>query len=882
MKVQEKPESGRESSLRASRRSQRPVVLATGQDYLGYPSRMRRVRLSRVLTALTVSGLLIACGDDTVAVTATASSSTSGGESSSSSSTTEDLTTASTGGSTTVVMTSTGHGSTSGSSTSPETSTGSNGQPIAHDDAFIAIQKQVFTVGALEGLLENDADGDGDWLTVVAADGVSARGGKVDVEELGGFIYQPPPEVWGEDSFKYTIWDGKDGFATATARIMVNPSSVDLEDVAAGLGGFAINGEVAGDYSGNWVDGLGSVDGDGYEDIVIGARFSDALGVSSGSAYVVFGKAKTDPVDLSVIGAGEQLEGLAIRGEDADDQAGVCVAGVGDVDGDGFADVMVGADQSEGQGVLAGRVYLVSGKLAGAPIALADVAQGVGGVVIDAEDKIQFAGHAVSSAGDVNGDGFKDLLIGAYGVNAQGTFSGRSYVIYGALSESIALAKYDGKGLSIDGEAELDFSGHALAGGGDINGDGLDDVIIGAYGADPNGEASGRVYVVYGTESDKKILLSEIAAGIGGFALDGEFEGDHAGDALAMLGDINGDGFADFAVGAPLADPNGMASGRVYVVHGGDSLQSRSLSELVSGDGGFIIDGETFRDYAGASIDGAGDVDGDGLDDVIIGAYGADPKGMVSGRAYLVFGKKDTDEVSLDAIRKGEGGFAFAGEKFGDQAGISVAGAGDVNGDGFADLLVGAFGSDIKGENSGRSYVFFGGDYSNIVDRLGSLGSQELIGSAEAEVMVAGEGSDTLRGEGGADVLYGGAGNDRIEIGDDGFSRIDGGTGKDTLGLSGSGVVLDLTAIADSSIRGIEVIDLMGGGNTLILQFRDMRRMIGTGRELTILGKDGDIAEVDLSSAGFVDLGEDGGFALYENPALTLRVAVAVDVTVTL
>ncbi|HFE44130.1 MAG TPA: hypothetical protein ENJ18_01370, partial [Nannocystis exedens] len=638
------------------------------------------------------------------------------------------------------------------------------------------------------------------------------------------------------------------------------------------------------DYSGNWVDGLGSVDGDGFEDIVIGARFSDALGPSSGSAYVVLGRSKTDPVELSEIGAGEQLDGLAIRGEDADDQAGVCVAGVGDVDGDGLADVMVGADQAEGQGVLAGRAYVVSGKLPGAPIALAEVAQGVGGVVIDAENKIQFAGHAVASAGDVNGDGFRDLLVGAYGVNAQGTFSGRSYIIYGPLSESIALGKNDSYGLSIDGEAELDFSGHALAGGGDINGDGLDDVIIGAYGADPNGDNSGRAYVVYGTDSDgnKKILLSEVAQGIGGFALDGEQEGDHAGDALAMLGDINGDGFADFAVGAPLADTNGMGSGRVYIVHGGDSLQSRPLAEVADGQGGFVLDGETFRDYAGISVDGAGDVDGDGLDDIIIGAYGADPNGMVSGRAYVIFGKTDTEAVSLNAIRQGEGGFSFAGEDAGDQAGIAVAGAGDVNGDGFADLLIGAFGSDVKGENSGRSYVFFGGDYSNIVDERGSLGSQELVGSAEAEVMVAGEGNDTLRGEGGADVLYGGAGDDYIEIGDDGFVRIDGGTGKDTLGLSGGGQVLDLGVLADSSLRGMEIIDLGGGGNTLILQFRDMRRMIGSGRELTILGQAGDIAEVDLAGAGFADLGEDGGFAIYESPALTLRVLLAVDVTVTL
>jgi len=829
---------------------------------------------------------MVACnGGGSIAVSATdASSSTTSDETTTGATTTGDeTTTTSVTSATTSVLTSTSHGSGDETTTTTTTTTtgGRNFEPIAHDDVYITRQKQLLSVGSQAGLLANDIDTNGDELMVIAADLVSARGAKVDVEELGGFIYQPPPELWGEDHFSYTIWDGVDGFDEATVLISVNPSDVDLDDVADGNGGFVINGEAASDFSGGWVDGAKDVDGDGFDDLLVGARFSDSIEVSSGSAYVVFGKSGTDEVNLFDLAEDDQNKGFSIRGEAFDNQAGISVAGVGDVDGDSLADVMVGAHQAEGVGILAGRGYVVYGKVDGAQVPLVGVGNGVGGLMIEAEDKLNFAGRAVASAGDVNGDGFADLLLGAYGVNAQGIFSGRSYIIYGGGEDNVALAKFGSYGVTIDGEAELDFSGHALAGGGDVNGDGLDDVIIGAYGADPSGDASGRAYVVFGTVSDAPILLSEVAAGVGGFALDGELEGDHAGAAVAILGDVNGDGFADVGVGAPLADPNGDGSGRAYVVFGEAAPKSRSLSEISGGEGGFIVDGQTFRNYAGSSLDGAGDVDGDGLDDVIIGAYGVSQEGMESGSAYVIYGKTDTGSVDLFDVTTGDGGIAFGGEAAGDQAGISVAGAGDVNGDGFADVLIGAFGSDAKGKDAGRSYVFFGGDFTNVVDRQGGLGSQKLEGTAGADVIVAGQGNDTLSGKGGADVLYGGAGNDRFELTDDTFARIDGGSGLDTLHLSG-GMVLDLTTISDPSIRGIEAIDLDSSGNTVVLELRDLRRMLGAGHVLTILGGVGDTADVDLGGGGFVDLGEIDGYATYASPALELRVDVGVDVTVNL
>ncbi|MCB9706085.1 MAG: FG-GAP repeat protein [Myxococcales bacterium] len=668
---------------------------------------MLRASLRRVLVASAASGLLLGCGDDqTSEASATETGGSSGEGSTDGGSEGPTTTTGETTGGTTSVMTSTSAGpgsgtttSASGTTTTMTTSGGPNSPPNAVDDHFITWQKQVLSINAVKGLLVNDDDPDGDKVLLVAADGVSKAGGKVETEPLGGFSYTPPPNLWGEDEFSYTIWDQVDGFAEATVRISVNPSSVDLEDVADGLGGFSIDGEATSDYSGNWVDGAGDVDGDGLDDVLVGARFNDAGGQASGSAYVVFGK--TNGAQVSLFSLEDSHDGFAMRGEGPDHQAGICVAGAGDVDGDGLADVLVGAHQADGQGLLAGRGYVVFGKTESEPFPLTSATLDLGGFIIDSADKLDFAGRAISSAGDVNGDGLRDLLIGAYGASPQGTFSGSSYVILGGTTTSVFLGKINEFGYPIDGEAQLDFSGHALDGGGDVDGDGLDDIIIGAYGADPGAiDAAGRAYVVLGREEAAPVLLSEVAAGVGGFALDGQVKDDHAGAAVAILGDVNGDGFADVAVGAPLADFSGNASGRTYVIFGEAAPKSRSLAEIAAGDGGFVIDGQAFRDYAGFAVDGAGDVNGDGLDDIIIGAYGSDLGGMSAGRAFVIFGKTDTAAVNLGLVGSGKGGLSLIGEAAGDMAGISVARAGDVNGDGFADVIVGAFGSDAKGADA--------------------------------------------------------------------------------------------------------------------------------------------------------------------------------------
>lgn len=453
------------------------------------------------------------------------------------------------------------------------------------------------------------------------------------------------------------------------------------------------------------VDRAGDVNGDNLEDLLVGA------GV--GGVRVIFGPTKGNDGVLN----GQQLDGNSGFVIINDAEYDSVLAGIGDINGDGLDDIAVGSFSG---------THVVFGSDVGFQRTL-DVKS------LDGSNGFRFASGAtdLKRAGDVNGDGLADFLVGNANASPNGlTGAGVSYVIFGsdsAFPASLAPESLDGSnGFAVVGVSAQDRSGRFVSGAGDFNHDGFSDILIGAPYQTTDGKAeAGAAYLLFGGDAFPAALSLADLGGGNGLLFKGSDIQDVAGASVGAIGDLNHDGVDDIGIGAPGKGPFGVPSnypGEVYILFGGhyDGIDT-VVEEDLNGVNGLVLRGirggvipieadqTIWGDMAGADLDAAGDINSDGIDDLMIGAPHTviTPQRKGVGQVYFVFGSGSAFPARLPlSDLGGDNGFRINGTGTVDYYAVSVAGAGDFNVDGRDDVMMGASGQ-------GETYVFYGRDTGN-------------------------------------------------------------------------------------------------------------------------------------------------------------------------
>ncbi|MBK8381377.1 MAG: FG-GAP repeat protein [Ignavibacteria bacterium] len=400
-----------------------------------------------------------------------------------------------------------------------------------------------------------------------------------------------------------------------------------------------------GDSYGNSVSSAGDVNGDGYDDIIIGAPYNDGIAVNAGRAYIYYG-------GLNV----NTIADITLSGESAMNYFGFSVSSAGDVNGDGYSDVIVGAFAYSNKG----RAYIFLG----------GAGMNNSADVIMTGDTASYFGYSVASAGDVNSDGYCDVIVGANAYNSQ---TGGAYIFYGGSGmNNIA-------DVTMTGEAVNNNFGYSVSSAGDVNGDGYCDVIVGAYGYN---FFTGKAYVFYGSASMNNTADLTIT---------GESANMYLGWSVSTAGDVNGDGYDDIIVPSPTYN---SSMGKAGIYFGGATMNNTA---------DVILTGPATNYQFGVSVASAGDVNGDGYCDVIVGS---DLYSSFTGRAFIFYG---------GSVMNSTPDFIMTGEGVNNRFSFSAASAGDVNGDGYSDIIVGAYG---YSSNTGKAYLYMYGMNGNLYSDL--------------------------------------------------------------------------------------------------------------------------------------------------------------------
>ena len=569
-----------------------------------------------------------------------------------------------------------------------------------------------------------DVNGDGYSDVIVGSVGVSGNTGAayIFLGSASGLSASPATTLNGIaalDSFGISVSSAGDINGDGFSDVIVGAKGVSSHTGAAyiylgsasGLSATPsaiLNGISANDNFGTSVANAGDLNNDGFSDVIVGAY---GVSTNTGAAYIYLGSASGIASGAS---ASSTLNGASIG-----DRFGITVASAGDIDGDGHSDIIVGAPFHS---LATGAAYIYLGSNLTSPSATLNGVSPLGGF-----------GVSVSSAGDINGDGYSDVIVGAAAVSSN---TGAAYIYVGSIT---GIANAAAPSTTLSGTSTNQFFGISVASAGDMNGDAFSDIVIGAFGVSTN---TGAAYIYEGT------LTGISNSATPALTINGANAGDNFGASVASSGDINGDGYSDVLVGAPNSS---TATGNGYVYQGRTDISTTTNTLSMVGQSG--------SDRYGISVSSGGDINADGYSDVLVGAIGYSG-GILNGAVYVYLGSASGLNTTPSAI--------FSPDGNQDEVGWDVAAAGDIDGDGYGDILIGAKFTIVSGGASqGVVYIYRGNSSGvptlsatlsglNMGDVFGESvsGAGDVNGDGYSDIIIGAPGVSTTNSLGGAAYLY--------------------------------------------------------------------------------------------------------------------------------